>query len=139
MVAAAERGRGLGSTIMRLALGHSLLEENLLDITGARIVAHVLKGNDEPRKLITGGLRFHYAKSVKIPAVNLPGLRAQNDGFVHGDEFELSKPDSIEALATWARSWTGHSNGHTSHVELRDGVHLQDWAYALDELAARHR
>lgn len=138
MVAAQERTRGLGGTIMRLALGHSLVEENLLELPNARIIAHVLKGNDDPRRLIIDGLKFRYASSVRIPATELPGLRS-DDGFVHGDEYELSKPESIEALAEWARSWTGHLKGNAAHVELRSGVTLKDWAAALDDLAVTHR
>jgi GNAT superfamily N-acetyltransferase len=137
MVAQQERSKGLGGTIMRLALGHALVEENLLDV-GARVVAHVLEGNDDPRRLITDGLKFHHAKSVKIPEDELPGLRAR-EGFVHGDEFELTKPDSIVSLAEWARSWTGDLHGHATHVELRSGVQMHDWAEALEDLARRHR
>jgi hypothetical protein len=137
MVVQQVRSQGLGGTIMRLALGHALVEENLLD-AGARIVAHVLEGNDDPRHLITEGLKFHHVEAVRIPEDRLPGLRSR-DGFVHGDEFELTKPDSIVVLAGWARAWTGELTGHAAHIELRSGVQMNDWADALDELATRHR
>lgn len=136
MVARQARKQGLGGNIMRLALGHALVEENLLDV-GARVISHVIEGNDDPRRLITDGLKFRHVSAVRIPDSELPGLRAR-DGFVHGDEFELTKPDSLNALAKWARSWTGQLNGSVAHVELRSGVKMTDWAEALEDLASRH-
>jgi hypothetical protein len=137
MVAQQARSKGLGGTIMRLALAHVLVEENLLE-AGARVVAHVLEGNDDPRRLITDGLKFRHATAVQIPETQLRGLRSRN-GFVHGDEFELSTPESIEALAKWARSWTGELQGDAAHIELRSGIQMHDWAEALEDLARRHQ
>ncbi|MEA3040055.1 MAG: hypothetical protein QOE79_2568 [Sphingomonadales bacterium] len=128
------RKMGLGSTIMRLTLIHALLEENLLSVPGVRIVAHVVEGNTTPLGIITNTLRFHHVGAVQIPADELPGLRSR-DGFVHGDEFELTIPDSIVALAEWADGWNGHLNDGTAHIELRNGVSMKDWASALRSLA----
>ena len=138
MVAAQARGKGLGSIMMRLALAHSLLEENVLEDPNMRVVAHVLKSNNAPRGIIENGLRFRAAKPVEIPSRMLPGLRHDPDGFIRGDEYELVKPDSLTALAEWARSWDGSLSGDVADIELRDGVTMELWRDALAELAARH-
>jgi GNAT superfamily N-acetyltransferase len=130
MVDPEEQSKGLGSTIMRLTLGHALLEENLLSISGVRIIAHVVEGNERPLKIIENVLKFHHVGPVRYPAAQLPGLRSR-DGFVHGDEYELTFPDTIVALADWAGSWNGHVNGGTAHVEFRRGIEIADWAAAL--------
>jgi GNAT superfamily N-acetyltransferase len=135
MVAEEARGKGLGGTIMRLALAHMLLEENLLSIAGVRVVAHVVEGNQRPLGIIKNALRFRHVKPVQIPADVLPGLRSR-DGFVFGDEFELDFPTSVLALAEWAENWNGHLNGGTAHIELRSGVKISDWAPALRSVAA---
>lgn len=139
MVAAQARGSGVGSSIMRLTLGHALVEENLLGIPKARVVAHVLKGNEAPLNIIRNALKFHHVRSVAIPASELPGLRADNDGMVHGDEFELTKPDTIEALADWTRNWPTTLRENPAHVELRSGVTIEDWTDALEDIAAKCR
>jgi hypothetical protein len=138
MVVMAERGKGLGGTIMRLALAHMLAEENLLSIPGARIVSHVVEGNTDPLPVIEQALRFRRVGPVSYPAEELPGLRAR-DGYVHGDEFELTVPDTIEALADWAGGWNGELNGGTAHIELRSGVAMRDWAETLRAIAASSR
>ena len=122
---------------MRLALAHILLEENLLSDPQVRIVAHVLKANPMPRNIIEQQLRFAHAKPVSIPQEALPGLRADPDGIIRGDEFQLSRPATLLALADWARSWSGKlSDGHVADIELRNGISLSDWALALEDLAA---
>jgi hypothetical protein len=138
MVAAQVRNRGLGSTIMRLTLAHMLVEENLLEIPGVRVIAHVLKANQEPRPIIEGALRFHLRTQVSYDASDLPGLRVEEDGRVHGDEFEITLPDTLHALAGWARSWTGAIGDGTADVEMRTGVRMSDWAAALEQLAEQH-
>jgi hypothetical protein len=134
MVVMAERGKGLGATIMRLALAHVLVEENLLSIPGVRIVSHVIEGNTDPLTVIEHALRFRKAGPVKYPAKDLPGLRAR-DGYVHGEEFEITVPESVQGLAEWARAWNGEVNGGTAHIELRAGVAMRDWAETLDAIA----
>lgn len=134
MVAAEARGMGLGGTIMRLALAHMVLEENLLSIPGVRIVAHVVEGNERPLRIITEALRFRHVNEVRYPADDLPGLRSR-DGWVHGDEYELTLPGTIAALAEWAEGWNGHLNGGVAHIELRNGVNMDDWARALRAIA----
>lgn len=138
MVATQARGRGLGAMMMSLALAHALIEEDILIDPEVRVVAHVLRSNDKPRGIIEKKLMFHLAKSVCIPGDKLPGLRTEDDGNVHGDEYELTIPDSLIALADWARSWTGQLPGdEMADIELRAGVSMKDWCDALDEMAAR--
>lgn len=137
MVAVQARGKGLGTLVMRLALAHIVLEENLLSDPNVRVVAHVLKANPMPRNIIESQLQFVHAKQVEIPQEALPGLRADPDGIIRGDEFELSKPRTLLALAEWAKSWTGKlADGHVADIELRNGVSLLDWSAALEDLAA---
>lgn len=139
MVATQARGKGLGATIMRLALAHALVEENLLSISGVRVIAHVLKSNNDPRKIIEEKLYFRHSRSIKIPASELPGLRAEGDSYVHGDEFEIDAPKTLAALAEWARQWPQSADqNNPAHVELRHGVSLFDWAEALNAMAKVH-
>lgn len=138
MVATQARGKGLGAMMMFLALAHALLEEDLLADPAVRIVAHVLRSNDMPRGIIERKLMFRHARSVCIPGGVLPGLRTEDDGNVHGDEYELTRPESLVALAEWARSWTGQlPNDQIADIELRAGVSMEDWRDALDEMARR--
>lgn len=137
MVAVQARGKGLGTLVMRLALAHIVLEENLLSDPNVRVVAHVLKANPMPRNIIESQLQFVHARQVEIPQEALPGLRADPDGIIRGDEFELSNPKTLLALAEWAKSWTGKlADGHVADIELRNGISLLDWAAALEDLAA---
>lgn len=139
MVAKQAQGMGLGATIMRLALAHALVEEDILSIDGARVVAHVLKSNPEPRKIITDKLLFKLAKTVEIPGDALPGLRADPDGIIRGDEFEISLPESLESLAQWAQGWNDSLNGDgQALIDLRDGVSMDLWAEALRDIASRY-
>lgn len=140
MVAKQAEGKGLGSLMMRLAMAHAILEENLLSIPGVRIIAHVLRTNNDPRAIIERKLRFRLVNEVAIPSTDLPGLRAEEDGMVHGLEYELVTPDSIDALADWATAWTGRLSGdEVADIELRPGVTMTDWAKALHALAAESR
>lgn len=139
MVAQSQRGQGLGATIMRLALVHALLEESILDIPNARIVAHVLSSNQDPRGIIENRLLFKKVKSVEIPADHLPGLKADDDGFIRGDEYEIQLPATLSALADWAERWTDHINGGSDAlIELRPNVSMELWAKALRDLEQKH-
>lgn len=126
--------------MMRLTLIHALLEEHLISDPDVRVVAHVLSSNQMPRGIIERDLRFKRLDApVEIPGSDLPGLRADPDGIIRGHEFELVKPDTLQALAAWARSWTGElPDGDFADVELRGGLTIDIWRQALDELASRH-
>lgn len=136
MVAPDARGKGLGSTLMRLCLAHMLVEENLLAVPEVRIVAHVVEGNERPLGIIKDALRFREVGAVQYPSEELPGLRSR-DGFVFGTEFELNEPETLSALADWAEAWSGHLNGGTAHIDLRNGINMADWARALRALSAQ--
>jgi Acetyltransferase (GNAT) family len=106
MVGVNERGRGLGSMLMRLVLGHTLFEEDPLDL-GHNIFAHVHRENQEPRPIIEKSLKFRLDHSVQIPAHLLPGLRANAAGQIEGDEYHIVIPDSLAALIAWLERWDG--------------------------------
>jgi hypothetical protein len=82
-------------------------------------------------------LKFAFKQSIKVPGASLPGLKTDNEGFVHGDEFELSKPDTLLVLADWCDDWAGElRDGTPADIQLRQGLTLAQWAEALREIAA---
>ena len=138
MVAASKRGSGVGATLMRVTLGHLLFEENPLE-RGESVIAHVHRDNAKPRTIIEEHLRFQFTKHIQARSSDLPGLSADPDGFVYGDEFELSLPASLEALAVWCDSWRGVLlDGSSATIELRDGISLEVWSAAFRDMATRH-
>jgi len=90
-----------------------------------------------PTAIIERKLMFRHARSVCIPGAALAGLGTEDDGNVHGAEYELTISESLVALAEWARSWTGQlPNDQMADIELRAGVSMEDWRDALDEMAS---
>src|SRR6266581_8542145 len=81
MVANQERLKGVGSTIMRLTLGHLLFVEDPLD-RGESVIAHVHAENLDPRPIIEGTLKFRLTGRIKKPGSELPGLRTNAVGEV---------------------------------------------------------
>lgn len=137
MVAEAMRGKGLGLIMMRLPLAGMLFNEQPLSWEVVpEIVAHVLASNSAPRRIIPeAGFVFDHA--VEIPAAALPGLKADVDGFIRGDEFHLKIPDALIALADWCDGWDGKlRDGTHASIDLLPGVTLADWATAFREMAA---
>ncbi|WP_190242442.1 GNAT family N-acetyltransferase [Rhodococcus ruber] len=135
MVGTNQRGRGLGATLMYVTLGILLVDVNPLEVD-EWIISHVIKGNDAPRSIIADRLKFKIRRQVKIPAEVLPGLMTQEDGMVHGDEFELTIPATLNALADWCDAWTGTlRDGTPAHIELREGMTPAAFAEASRELA----
>lgn len=131
MVAVQEFGRGLGSTIFRITLGHLLFEEDPLS-SDKKIITHVHAQNKKPLNIIQGLLQFQKTDDVEIPKHLVPGLLADDDGFVRGSEFGLVKSAPLTALAEWCRNWTGQLNdGSKAHIDLRDGVTMDMWADAF--------
>lgn len=127
MVAIQEANRGLGTTIFSIALGHLLVEENPL-AEGKQVVAHAHAQNPMPRGIIGGRLKFETLRDVAIPKEDLPGLRADDDGFVRGTEFGLKRPETLDALADWANGWNGVlRDGSPAELVLREGVTMQLW------------
>lgn len=132
MVAAKTRGKGIGDVLMRLPLCHFVVNENPLAWRQPpRIVAHALKGNELPRKIISRA-GFEHATAVRIHGDKLPGLRIEDDGHVHGDEFHLRTPGALAEQADWLDSWAGQlRDGTTASISLLEGEALSDWANAL--------
>lgn len=132
MVAAKTRGKGIGDILMRLPLCHFLVNEDPLAWNRPpRIVAHALKGNELPRRIITRA-GFQHATAVSIPADVLPGLRTEADGLIHGDEFHLQMPGALSGQADWLDSWSGTlRDGTAASISLLPGEALSDWASAL--------
>lgn len=135
MVAPGQQGRRIGSTLMCVALGNLLIDIDPLAI-GEGVISHVIKGNSAPRGIIVRLLKFDHRREVRIPGHVLPGLKTEDDGMVHGDEFELSIPESLIALALWSAGWIGQlPDGSDAHIDLREGLTLADWSDAFMEMA----
>lgn len=139
MVSEAMRGKGLGRAMMRLPLIDTLvLQQPLAWDQPPRIVTHVLAGNDAPRRIIPAA-GFRYDRPVEIPAEALPGLKADVDGIIRGDEFSLDVPAGLLGLADWCEGWTGKLlDGTDATVDLVDDLDLADWGTMLREIAAAH-
>jgi len=134
MVAENQRGNSVASTLARLVLGTVLTEHDPLN-SGERVIAHVHAENDSPRKLIKHCLKFVKSKSVRIHGSLLPGLRTDDDGYVIGDEFELSVPGSLEALAEWCDAWDDElKDGTPASINLPRGQTLDGWASDFREM-----
>ncbi len=132
MVAARTRGKGIGEIMMRLPLIHFLATERPLRWPRPpAIVAHVVDGNQMPRRIIAAtGFRHH--RHVTVDPKLLPGLRTGDDGLVHGDEFLLPMPDALPALAIWVDGWTGIlRDGTTAEIRLLEDESVADWAVVL--------
>lgn len=139
MVDDAFREKGIGSILMRLALGTVLTELDPLSY-GQKVVAHVHRDNPLPRNLIEKALKFSFSTGVKIPADILPGLKADDDGFIYGDEFVLSIPESLNALADWCSGWREElKDGTKASINLPRDQELVDWATDLREMADMHK
>jgi hypothetical protein len=136
MVDHTARGKGVGTTIAHLTLAHVLFTEDPF-VNGEKVVAHIHKDNpDSPRPIFEGALKFHWVAAIKKPAHELPGLKANAQGYVEGDEFELTRPDTLIALAKWCRAWNGSlGKGATGVIELMPNTTLELMADAFDEMA----
>lgn len=138
MVSPEARGKGLGTLMMRLPLAHVLFTEDpLANTPPPAIVTHILKGNQDPRSIVPAvGFGFH--GHVSIPSEAVPGLRADENGIVHGDEFHLILPDALISLAEWAESWNGVlHDGTPASIDLLPGYSLGMWAEAFRDMAVR--
>jgi RimJ/RimL family protein N-acetyltransferase len=132
MVSEEMRGKGLGSIMMRLPLAHMLINELPLEWDEVpAIVAHVLAGNNAPRGIIPK-IGFEHHGPVEIPSEYLPGLKADEDGMVRGDEFWLPVPEGIKALAQWCANWDRTlRDGTSANVDLLDGLTMKGVGDAL--------
>jgi len=136
MVSAKTRGRGIGDVMMRLPLVHFLvMERPFRSERPPTIVAHALRGNEMPGRIITrAGFEFH--DEVCIPPEVLPGLRTGADGMVHGDEYRLKLPDALHHLADWLDGWNDVlRDGSSAAISTLPDETLADWATVLRSMA----
>jgi GNAT superfamily N-acetyltransferase len=134
MVSEALRGRGIASILIRLALCNILVEHEPI-AHGSRVIAHVHRDNNRPRHLITETLLFKHSKSISVPAEKLPGLFADSDGFIYGDEFEMQFPTSIAAQVNWCKRWRGKlKDGTPLTIKLPRQRTLAQWAIDLQTM-----
>jgi Acetyltransferase (GNAT) family len=137
MVAANQRGRALGSILMRVTLGNLLIDIDPL-ANGSTVISHVHADNNAPRRVITDRLKFAHRKRIEVPGHRLPGLKTNAEGMVVGDEFELTK-DSLLVLADWCESWDDRLlDGTPARIELRESLTLGQWSEAFKEMAENH-
>lgn len=136
MVSNAMRGKGFGSVMMRLPLAGMLFFENPFSSkVPPQIVAHAIKGNQAPRNILAK-MQFVLKRSIEISEEKLPGLKADPDGKVRGDEFHLKIPDSLLSLADWCEAWNGTlSDGSLASIDLLEGHTLSLWALAFRDMA----
>lgn len=136
MVSTDFRGKGLGEALLRLPLAHLLINEQPLKWTPVpTILTHALQDNSNPQNIIMK-CGFEFAKTVKIPADCLPGLRSRDDGFIYGNEFHLKFPEALLSLSSWLRKWDGTlRDGLNAIVDLREGDSLSSWADLVQSMA----
>lgn len=139
MVLGPARGKGIGAILMMLALGGILVAEDpLAETPPPTILAHVLKRNSLPRRIITDVMKYHFDHDMQIPPAALEGLPVEEDGFVHGDEFHLTLPDSLIALAEFCETWNGRlRNDEEAEIQLPDNYDLALWATIFRDMATR--
>jgi hypothetical protein len=133
MVASSERKSGLGSTLIRLVLGHLLYMENPLSLNH-KVVAHIHADNAEVIPLAEKVLGFRKAASIQREWYSTSG---QNVGMVTGHEFELVKPSSLITLAEWCVRWENRLfDGREAKITfVQEAQNLKLWADAFLEMA----
>lgn len=138
MVEHTQRGSGIGSALARILLCNLLTELDPLH-SNERVYAYVLAQNDKPRKLIEATLKFRHIGSIALPGDQLPGLAVDDDGLVHGDEFELVVPDSVAALIDWLETWSQElADGTPVQITLQNDRTLSGWVDDLREMIAEN-
>lgn len=135
MVSSLHQNLGIGSILMRLALGHLLFEEDPLN-RNENIITHAHADNQDPRNIIKHSIVFKHRRRIEVDGVKFPGLKVDGKGKVHGDEFELTIPDSLIKLADWCEKWNGKmKEGQQAEIILRPEVTLKMWGEAFREMA----
>jgi GNAT superfamily N-acetyltransferase len=139
MVLGLARGKGIGAILMMLALGAALAAEDpLAEDPKPQIVAHVLKRNPLPRGIILDVMKYHHALELRFPPDKLEGLPVEEDGLVHGDEFHLTFPDTLTALADFCSNWNGKlRTDEEARIEMPENTALELWAEIFREMASR--
>lgn len=136
MVDPGQEGHGVGKTLVCLAVGYVLFEEQPL-ARGIRIIAHVHDANRPgPRPIFEHKLSFVKKCDVEAPGDQLPGLRVNEKGMVTGVEFWLTTPETLKQLAAWCRNWPGKlKDNRPARIVTRDD--LGTWAEAFEDMASR--
>lgn len=138
MVARNQRGKRLGAALMIATVGNLLIDINPLE-NGEGVISHVIRGNPAPRNIITEQLQFKHRRAVQIPGHLLPGLETQDDGFVHGDEFEMSLPGTLWALIQWCSEWNDElHDGTPAELILRESMTLAHWCDGFHDMASKY-
>jgi hypothetical protein len=138
MVDIQERNKGVAAILVRLTLGHLLFVEDPLSQSQA-IIAHVHEHNPEPRRLLDK-LKFHFARRIAVPATQFPGLKANSSGQVVGDQFQLTVPDALDALADWCDAQNASGvlpDGRQAQITLSPGTSLDLWSKAFRDMARK--
>jgi hypothetical protein len=82
---------------------------------------------------------FKLDHKLEIPAHVLPGFKADDDGFIRGDEFHLDIPKALHLLEGWLRNWNGKlRDGSDATIDLLSGVTMITMADAVHEMANRY-
>jgi GNAT superfamily N-acetyltransferase len=136
MVADGQKGRGVGATLMRVALANLLVDLDPLQDQQS-VISHVHRDNVAPRNVIEKQLAFAHKGPIQVPSEAVPGLAADADGYVYGELYELKDPETLQALAAWCDAWEGKLlDGTPAHIELRDSMTLDLWARAIRQMAS---
>jgi len=140
IVAPTAEGKGIGRTLVHLALGHVLWVYDPL-ARKIPVIAHVHEANNPGPRPIFKSLEFELVCPVKVPGKLLPGLRTNAEGFVVGDEFILRKPETLRALAKWCKAWKGQTVGkkgsYNANVVWTLNASMENWANAFEVMASR--
>jgi len=136
MVATSERGNGVGPVLSRVRLAHLLFDEDPF-LGGGNIITHVHAENQAPRRLLTESLKFKHRGRAAFSGSKYPGLKADAEGNVWGDEFEIDRTATPLSLATWCEAWTGTlKDKRKATIVLGEGISLSHWAQAFRQMSA---
>lgn len=135
MVATNTRGRSVGSTLMRVTLGHLLFNEEPLS-RHEQIISHVHADNDAPRRVIAERLGFAHQGQICVESEKVPGLPADDRGLVWGELYLFVTPGCLEILADWSDDWSGVlRDGTAAEIRLLEGVTTKTWAQAFLDMS----
>ena len=133
MVAASERKSGLGSTLVRLALGHLLFQEDPLNFDH-EIIAHVHAENVDVIPLAEKVLGFRNVGTVEHEWYDTSGRNAPRR--VSGYKFQFNSPSSLIMLAEWCETWDNKLfDGRATEIVFAQNQNLKVWAAAFRDMA----
>jgi ribosomal protein S18 acetylase RimI-like enzyme len=134
MVAANQRRGGLGSTLVRLLLGHLLYMEDPLSLNHT-VIVHVHAANTAVVEIVEKVLRFR--RGATVEAVWYRTSELNDEETVTGYEFHLVKPSSLIALAEWCEAWNNKLPGdrEAKIVFGQKAQNLRTWATAFRDMA----